>query len=231
MKIFLLCIPVLLILNSCSTDSDVDQAVASKNYDSASTSQSVLPENLANKMDLTGKLYFEQLHQYSQRNQLPKSVGELSEEISIISKSIGNISLSDNSVIHFTDEIIESILLDPDNIMIAMVTNSTLSQNVKDSLINFLQTLNNQRALDFKFNYDFIVDYENEIIADSTIVEDEKDTLLTVTSISRYSLYSEVKRRDRDWETSVGSKIKSKTRFSNGEMAIVLIIALLPQII
>ncbi len=230
MKSFLLCLPVLFMLNSCSTDSEINQPLEPEIYNSVGTIKNTMPENPANKMNSKGKLYYEQLHEYSLRNKLPKSVSELSEQLRFVTMREKNTSLTSKSEIDFTDASVENIMLDPDNAMITIVLNSSLNQNSKNSLVEFLQTLNAQRALEFNLNYDFIVGYEGAVIADTTIAEGEKETLLTITSISRYSLYSEEERRDRDWETSVGSKMQSKHHFSKGQIAVIMIIALLPEL-
>nr|WP_315155761.1 hypothetical protein [uncultured Flavobacterium sp.] len=230
MKNFLSCIVFLFLLNSCSTDSDVPTASDSAVIDGKLNNGSVIPENLANHMDYVGKNYDVVLTQYSQQKDFPNSIQEMRDQIRFITKKDGVLKQTGKSAIVFTDEIVEAIMNDPDNNMIEIVDNSSLCTAVKTSLITFLQSLIIQRTQEFTVSYAFIVSYENTIIADTAISTEEKDTLLTVASISRYSLYSESARRDRDWETSVASK-HAKPFFAKNETAIIMIIALLHGII
>ena len=119
---------------------------------------------------------------------------------------------------------------DPDNSLITIVQGSTLSTDEKATLINFLQGLILQRDEEFDLIYNYVVSYETSIIANTTLSTDAKDTILTVASISRYSLYSEAERKDRDWETSVGSR-PILPFFSHNDAAIISTIAILNKII
>jgi hypothetical protein len=114
--------------------------------------------------------------------------------------------------------------------MINIVQNSQLTSYAKSNLVNFLHGLINQRQLDFTVSYNYIVDYEETVIEDSSLDADETETILTITSISRYSLYSETERKDKDWDLSAGNK-PAKKFFSQNEIPIISIIALLQTIL
>lgn len=229
MKNLLLCIAVSLFFISCSTDSDFDNSENGVNL-SLVSNISEAPENKANPMDLKGKTFYEALTLYSEKNKFPNSIDEITSQIKFVSAKIGSKSITSRRVIEFNDDIVQSIMTDPDNIMISIVQNSSLGSVAKGELIAFLQDLISRRQQEFDVNYNFITTYENTIILNQTLSADDKDTILAVTSISRYSLYSESERKDRDWETSVGSKI-AKPFFKRNQVSIISIIALLQQLI
>lgn len=228
MKTLLTCSILLVFLISCSTDSDLQ--LPQYNNKEALSRDILLPENTANPMDYKGKLYYDALSLYYKQNEFPNSIEELNKQISFIGLRFEKNDKTSKGVIPFTDDIVESIMADPDQSLIAIIETSTLSAGAKSSLISFLQGLISQRQLEFSVSYDYIVAYENTIIQDSTWSQDDRDTMLTVTSISRYSLYSELERKDRDWESSAGNKF-AKPFFASNEVAVISIIALLGKII
>lgn len=229
MKNFLLCIVFSFFLISCSVDSDLEKSEIATNASTETTNFNI-PKNKANSFDSAGMKYYNALNTYLQNNQRPNSIKEIADQIKFTSKYYSASQLTDRNAIFFTDEIVEAIMADPDNIMIAIVNGSTLSAQAKTTLINFLQNLILHREEQFTIIYGYIVSYESTIIPNTTFSEDEKETILTVASISRYSLYSEAERKDRDWETSVGSK-SVKPFFAKNEAATISIIALLGKII
>lgn len=229
MKNLLLCIATSLFFISCSTDSDFDISEHGVNQLLVSNI-SVAPENKANPMDLKGKTFYEALTLYSEKNKFPNSIDEITSQIKFVSAKIGSKFITSKRVIVFNDDIVQSIMADPDNIMISIVQNSSLGSEAKADLIVFLQNLISRRQQEFDMNYNFITSYENTVILNQTFSADDKDTVLSVTSISRYSLYSEFERKDRDWETSVGSKM-AKPFFRRNQVSIISIIALLNQLI
>jgi hypothetical protein len=229
MKKFLLCSFLLCLLNSCSTDSDFSSSEPKENIIKSNGNLS-LPENESNPFDYKGKQYFDALTVYDKQNQFPNSIQELTKQIRFINSNFSKGQFTNKNLILFNDQIVESIMNDPDNNMIAIIENSTLGSEAKTSLINFLQNLMIKRELEFSVIYAYIVAYENSIVNSSTWSVDERDTILTVTSISRYSLYSESERKDRDWESSAGNK-QTKPFFSHNETTIISIIALLETIL
>jgi hypothetical protein len=111
-----------------------------------------------------------------------------------------------------------------------LVQNSALQVYAKNNLINFLQHLIAKRQEEFSVTYDYITDYEQEVLNDTVFSAEEIETILTIASISRYSLYSAEERKDRDWETNVGGK-PVRPFFEANEIPIISIIALLSDII
>lgn len=228
MKTILLCIIASVIFVSCSIEEDFK--TAANLSDERDIKEVQYPANTSNPFDSKGKEIYEELHFYYQDHQTPNSVSELSDQIRYLSEKIFNKVNQTGRLIPFTDEIVESIMEDPDNSMISIVQNSVLQVYAKNNLISFLQHLTIKRQDEFSITYDYITDYEQEVLNDTVFSSEEMETILTVASISRYSLYSADERKDRDWETNVGGKTV-KPFFEANEMPIVSIIALLYEII
>jgi hypothetical protein len=226
MKTFLLCFATLFIIISCSADYDNEK---SEIIPQASESSGKIYDN-DNPFDLKGRQLYEALNLYYKENQSPKSVAELTHQIRLISQVFPESSNVTSRLIPFTDEMVDSIMADPDNSMIQIVQNSTLQLYAKNNLITFLQNLIIKRQQEFSITNNFITGYESEVLTDSVFTSQEVETILTVASISRYSLYSEVERKDKDWDILVGSK-PAKSLFKNNERSIVIIIALLDKIL
>jgi len=225
MKILSLCSALLCLLISCSTDSDFNASENKKSAIIKSKGNVPNPENTANPFDFKGKSYYYGLTRYWQQNEYPRSISEITDQIRFLSLQLKGTSTS-KSIILFTNEIVESIMADPDQSMIVMVQNSALSSATKISLINFLQSLIDKRELEFSISYNYIVHYEDTVISDSSLSEDDRETILTVTSISRYSLYSAAERKDRDWDKS-GANKNTKPFFETNQVAVICIIAML----
>lgn len=224
MKNLLLCITALIFLISCSADSDFDKS-ANDQTQSVETNISKFPANNTNPYDSIGKGFYKALDLYYVEKQFPNSIKEITNQIKFVSATVTKRS-NTSKLIVFNDEIVEAIMSDPDNMMISIVQNSSLGIAAKANLINFLQNLILQRQEEFNVIYEFIISYESTVIDNNEISDDEKETLLSVTSISRYSLYSESERKDRDWEKNVGSRT-AKPFFVKNQVSLVSLIALL----
>lgn len=222
MKNFILSIAFLFLLVSCSTESD-----SSNNADS--DINSFVPENSKNPFDSKGKKYYDLLNLYQINNAVPNSAKELSQQIHFISKDFRDSNSINKRLLPITAEHVTSIMDNPEETLLEIIESSTLSLGVKIELLGFVQTLIDQKNDDYEVVYAYIIAYESNIMQSSTLVQDEKDTILTVSSVSRYVIYAEA-RKDRDWETSVGNRI-AQPFFGFNQAAIISLLALLEEFI
>jgi len=228
MKTILLCIITSVFFVSCSAGEDIS-TVANLSAPGAITPEEY-PANTSNPFDTRGKAIYDALQFYYQDHQTPNSVSALSSQIRHVSAKVFRNGNPTGRLIPFTDEMVESIMEDPDESMLLIVENSVLQVYAKNNLITFLQHLIIKRQEEFSVTYDYITDYEQEVLNDTVFSAEEMETILTVASISRYSLYSAEDRKDRDWETNVGGK-SLRPFFGTNEMPIISIIALLSEVI
>lgn len=230
MKTFLLCIAASFFIASCSTNPMAESASVILQEDQSQIVDDNLPGNLSNPFDGKGKNFFEEMNKFYQDNKMPKTNSEVGNQIRFISERFGPRQSNTGRLIPFTDEMVESLMADPDNIMIQIVQNSSLQSYAKGNLITFLQSLISKRQEEFSITYNYITNYEADVLLDTVLTSEETETILTVASISRYSLYSAEERKDKDWDILVGSK-PAKALFTDKDISIALIIAMLNNIL
>ncbi|MBW1655983.1 hypothetical protein [Flavobacterium quisquiliarum] len=96
---------------------------------------------------------------------------------------------------------------DPVSTLFIIVDESTLGSSLKLDVKGYIVDLGNLRGAQYNIVDDFIIQYEISKRQDPALLTDEKDTVLSISSISEAVLFSEKERKDRDWETSTTSKI------------------------
>lgn len=92
--------------------------------------------------------------------------------------------------------------------LFVIVEESILGILLKENVKNYIVNLNTLKGQDYSIVDDYIIQYEIGKRADQSLSVDEKNTILTISSVSEAVLYSEKNRKDRDWETSTTSKHK-----------------------
>ncbi|MTH15909.1 hypothetical protein [Flavobacterium sp. LC2016-01] len=95
---------------------------------------------------------------------------------------------------------------DPVSTLLIIVDESTLGSSLKLDMKGYIVNLGNLRGQQYQIVDDFIIQYEIAKRQDSTLLTGEKETVLSISSISEAVLFSEKDRKDRDWETSTTSK-------------------------
>ena len=95
---------------------------------------------------------------------------------------------------------------DPVSTLFIIVDESTLGSSLKLDMKGYIVSLGNLRGQQYQIVDDFIIQYEISKRQDSTLLTDEKESILSISSISEAVLFSEKDRKDRDWETSTTSK-------------------------
>lgn len=95
---------------------------------------------------------------------------------------------------------------DPVTALFIIVDESTLVSSLKLDVKGYIVNLGSLRGASYELVDDFIIQYEISKRLDSTLLTNEKETILSISSISEAVLFSEKDRKDRDWETSTTSK-------------------------
>lgn len=106
------------------------------------------------------------------------------------------------SAVNITE--IEQILFDPYGELANILSGSDLSLTAKASIQNFLNDALLLKEEDYSVIYGFITSYESSVNFDAAFSSRDKQVILTVSSIVRFSLKLEKCRDDGDWDTSVG---------------------------
>lgn len=225
MKNFYLLIIFLFLLSSCSTDEN-----PSKEVIAVSSKNPALAQNKMNPFDEKGKKYYELLSVYLKTNDASNSIKEITHQIQFVSKDFKSSNSTDKRTMSISDQDIVLIMNDPHNKLVEIVETSNLEVETKTTLLNFVQTLIDRQGDDYQDVYSYIIVFETNVIQSTTINQDDRDLILTISSISRYALYMEWSRKDRDWETSVGNR-GNNPFFDINEEAIISLLAILDNLI
>ncbi|MEP6929376.1 MAG: hypothetical protein ABI850_05165 [Flavobacterium sp.] len=205
MKNLVLCLTVLFFTLSCTNDEDYSAPLlVNSALDTSEVSNRA--KNTSNPFDQTGAEFYAQFTSYIAENGYPSSNSQIKDQMLLLSAKASKSSLTSKSIITITPEMIALILANPEVKLLEIIDSSSLSNAVKNNLTSFVGDLVYRQNDDYDQVYSFIIDYEEDVIDNTILEEDEKDTILKVSSISRYSLYAEARVRDRDWETSVTNR-------------------------
>lgn len=226
MKNLILCSVLLCLLFSCSSESDFELAENFNNSSEVIKKNNTFPLNPANPFDVKGRKYYDEIQLYLKNNSTPNSIEEITNQIIYLSRIYKNNDYHKNANLGYTAEEIMDILNNPSVKLLEIVENCSISTFSKSKLTLFVQTLIAQQDEEYETIRDYIISFDAGIIENTTLASDEKETILTVSTISSYALYAEAERKDRDWETSVGHK-KVQSVFNHTEASIVSVIALL----
>lgn len=92
--------------------------------------------------------------------------------------------------------------------LFVIVEESMLDILLKENVKSYIVNLSALKGQNYDIVDDYIIQYEVDKRADQSLSVDEKNTILSISSVSEAILYSEKNRKDRDWETSTTSKHK-----------------------
>lgn len=124
----------------------------------------------------------------------------------IISEPIKGTVNSNKRTLSITAEDVVLIMNDPQNQLIEIVETSSLDTAAKTNLLDFVETLIERQGDDYADVNAYVATFESNVSQSNNLDQAEKDMILTVSIIARYSLFMEWSIRDRDWETSVGNR-------------------------
>ncbi|MCD0472501.1 hypothetical protein [Flavobacterium sp. JAS] len=206
---------------SCSTEND---NTSSENINSKSI---VSQEHLISiENNTASKKYNDALVAYLNKNKYPDSVEELSSMIQFILDQY----VASNKAESITYQQILRINNKPINELSTLLGNSLLGMEAKVQLETFIQNLINLQGKDFKEISSYLVFFEEEVLKNTVLTDHEKESILAVSTVSLYSFQNEAKRKDKDWETSVGNR-KTPPFFEPGQRSIISVIAVIQKII
>lgn len=229
MKKFLLSIVLPILVISCSTESDFNPSENNNASEAALINNSEIPENKANPFDEQGRKYYEVLGAYLKENGAPHSTSEVIKQVQFISSEYDRTGDTKKVSIAVVPEQVSWIMTDPENSLTKIIAISSLGTEAKLSLMNFLKSLIEKKGYEYSALYDFIVSYEAAVQGSTALDENEKETILSVSSVSRYSLYADSGHIDRDWEISVGNR-KAGKAFDSHSASIAAVLALFEKL-
>ena len=190
----LMCYSIALMLQSCSTDSESTIANAPISSDKKkqytkynSKSSCVIPANTSNPYDEAGKRLYKQKSYLIIQNLQKGSIINRVNSRNTNSISSGKISLTLS------------------NSLSEIIANWDASVEAKLSFSQFINSLLLLSKTEERYEilYDFIVAYEASVLINEMFIENDKEVILTNSSVVRYETYEESitppKNKDPDW--------------------------------
>ncbi len=228
MKNYLLGIVFPFLLASCSVETDLEKT-ANDQSQSKIADGSVMPENKLNPFDTKGQYYYELLNLYADTNGFPNSTAAITKQLLFLSKDDNATNSFSKNTVEINEESIARILDNPEKEFLEIISTASLSLEAKITLTSFIENLIEHQEEDYANLYDSIVRYEDEIVENTLFNQREKEIILSLSSICRFSLYVEKKRKDRDWETAVTNKT-TLSFLNNSQVTIVNLIVLFSRL-
>jgi hypothetical protein len=218
MKFYYFYFAMALFLISC--DSSMNEQDSTANHYKSSETKEELPFNSANPFDGAGTIHNELLTSYYAHYPLPTETDSIIALFYENAKAHSFFSTISSSPILPNE--LDMLLKEPDIVLQDFLESSDLSEKAKISLNGYIETLLDyaDSSEDYAVIYDYITDYEHTIAADALYSSDEKAVILTITSITRHSVYMKKKRpkknTDPDWNW-LTTNIFGATAGANGD--------------
>ncbi len=210
MKHFNLIFLYALFFMSCDRHEVIPETEVPLNRDKESLMRGTeLPFNSANAYDMAGQVHSDIFNSYYDLPALPSSLDSI---ISLIDVEMSHHDYFDaltNFDYHrFSTAYYDSIIKQPASSLDNAMAASLLTTSAQDTLQTFLNALFLKLDLDENYEaiYDFIIDFESIVINTIAYSSAEKEFLLTITSITRHSIYNKDKKpkpkpnTDPDWD-------------------------------
>ncbi|ALM47425.1 hypothetical protein AMR72_00050 [Flavobacterium psychrophilum] len=190
---------------ACSTEDSPEDARSGNAALKSTASDDSEAANLANPFDDRGVAYLQLADYYEALDTKPSGNTAIIDALEAIAVSL-NISSQeyDPEVSQGIHEIKQLSASQPQTVLEGLNISSEGRGHLR-AVLNELKALKDQEA-GYDAVYNALVNREQSILESSLVLKD-KETLLSTLSILRYSVYSKSrrKRKDRDWELSVGN--------------------------
>lgn len=185
-----------LLLFACTNENEQPASVAA-NAQVAFKNSTVVIDNKSNPYDEAGMTYRDLLDAYKAYSSTPASYSDLINTINTLTNAPG-FTLNAEA-----RQLLQGCADSPYTALNGLIENSSLSPEAQAILSDFISDYDKFSGEPFNAAYGEIVALENTTLT-STLPPDDQRVILTVASITRYSLYHSCC-EDTDWEKSVGN--------------------------
>lgn len=165
-----------------------------------------MPLNNNNPYDVVGQLHDELFETYYASGNLPNDINGIINRVESIANSNSTfMTIKDASYQAVSQQPVQYILEHKNTCVADIIANSSMTSAAKLSLTNFINSLIVLFPTEFSGDVlsDFVVKYENTIIANPLFTTNDKRIMLITTSIARHSTYMARKKpkknTDLDW--------------------------------
>jgi len=156
-----------------------------------------------NPYDTLGILQNQVLEIYLSEDYTYTSLEDIFQEVTLITQTVTNTTYTRGTVP------LEDLLYirdNPQSSLDTFIENSNLSSAAQASFSDFVTSLSLINEGDYQTLYDVITDYELFVTNNTNFTSEDKAILLSTTALIHYSFIFLDKRKDKDWETSVGNR-------------------------
>jgi hypothetical protein len=158
-----------------------------------------------NPFDAIGILYNVLFDAYVASNNRDDTIEGIAVKINELITGYSNLEPTTIAINAGLTDRVEQILNYPEHSLDIIVSEVGLSVRVKAKLNDLIELVSGVTTNDYPEIGVDVISYEEDIITDESLTPEEKEVLLTVSSIVKYSLYDNGDRKDKDWDLSVGN--------------------------
>lgn len=212
MKTISLCILVLILsfFVCCTTDDIfiVETTTRSKEFQEKNTNMYL--KNL-DPYDTLGNFQNSILETYIVQDHYHATLGSIFEQVKLITENLSNTEYTGGLV---PLENLTYMVNYPETSLDTFIENSNLTDIAKTSFSNFAISLSVIESSDDDTFYSTIINYEQSVKADINLTSADSESILTTTTLLKYSsIFRKKRRKDKDWEVSVGNKNNISAKF------------------
>ncbi|ALM50156.1 hypothetical protein AMR72_15390 [Flavobacterium psychrophilum] len=188
----------LLLLISCAPDTTTDSGpLTTYKAKSGSISDAANPDNPYDEVGALRNTILDGV-----MNSVSKGISheELLKTVNDVAKGYNGFAAFKTADFHTMTTAELDELLQSTPTLDAVVIGLPLSIENKVQVKSFLEGLLDSDDTDFEAVYNYIVNFENHVVGSSAFSNSEKQFILTLTSLQRYSAYYRKKPKDKDWD-------------------------------
>jgi len=179
------------------------------------------PANILNPYDIAGRMHNEIIQGYINEDVEITSLENTIEQVELLTSHYPEFTAIKTAFYEKPSvERMEYLTNSMPGRISEIITLSSLTMKGKISLANYITNLQwhvvNEK--DYDTLYKFTIEYEVSVLKDTDFTANDRTILLTTAAVARYGYHlrkKKVKRRDRDWDISVGNFLTATDGVAN----------------
>ena len=158
-----------------------------------------------NPFDELGEIHNVLFDLYSPPPNFQKDIEVIANEVNYLLSNYTNLQPSTITIDSLFVEWFEEIIYYPEQSLDTIISQSELSTLAETKLLNLIEITSGTTTTDINEALLEIISFEENIIMDIILLTKEKEIILMVSAIAKYSIYDNGDRKDKDWDLSVGN--------------------------
>lgn len=222
MKKIYSCLLILTFFTSCTDDSNTQQEVDPNTIANRAINE-LSPLNSDNPYDAVGQLHDTLFETYYASENLPSDINGIINRVETVANSNSAFTaLKDTNYQPVSEQRVQYLLEHQDTCVADVISNSSMTAAAKLSLTDFINSLIVLFPTEFNGDVlsDFVIKYEDAVIANPVFTTNDKRVILITTSMARHSAYMARKKpkknTDPDWTILVVNIVAAADGAENG---------------